>query len=152
MGLENLRMRESNFFEMIKIPYFKHESSFDWFKIIILHYFFKVRRYYTVLCGKEIVGYCFFHRKNMKIFYIGYFIKPEHRRKGYATKSVEMFSKIIFKNFYPNKLWAEIYIHNLFNSASSKLLEKNGWKREAVLKDYMNGKDLLIYSKINKKA
>lgn len=66
---------------------------------------------------------------------IGYWIAKEHWNKGLATAAVGTFSYIAF-NLFPflKKLTALVYTHNI---SSQKVLEKNNFKVEGLLRQHI---------------
>jgi ribosomal-protein-alanine N-acetyltransferase len=78
---------------------------------------------------------------------LGYWLAEPYWGKGIVTEAVKQMVDYGFKNFDITRIYARPYPHNL---ASQKLLEKVGFKKEAVLKNafFKNGEylDELIYS------
>lgn len=78
---------------------------------------------------------------------IGYMLHPEFHGKGYVTEAIE---KVVAFGFNNMKLHSIEAIIDPENSASAKVLEKNGFVKEAHLREneYYNGKflDTVIYS------
>lgn len=72
---------------------------------------------------------------------IGYWIGEEYWGKGIATKAVEKIVQYGFENFDIIKIFAGIFSNN---RASERVLEKNGFIKEAVLKKavFKNGEFL----------
>ena len=63
---------------------------------------------------------------------MGYMMMPEHSGKGIATKAVHLMIETTFKLRKYNRLSARVYRPNI---ASSRVLEKNGFKLEGVLRE-----------------
>ncbi|MDR1721933.1 MAG: GNAT family N-acetyltransferase, partial [Methanobrevibacter sp.] len=84
------------------------------------------------------------HCKNAEM---GYWIGENYQNKGYVTKAIEEIVEYGFKTFNINKIISKPFQLNI---ASHKVLEKNDFKLEAILKDnvYKNGKlqDELIFT------
>lgn len=78
---------------------------------------------------------------------IGYEIQPAQWRKGYALEAVHKVITYGFDIMGLTRIGAVVFIEN---TASSKLLEKVGFKNEGVLRNYMyqDGKsyDTYVYS------
>jgi [ribosomal protein S5]-alanine N-acetyltransferase len=84
------------------------------------------------------------YRKNVEI---GYFLSQEFWGKGIVTKAVRAATAYAFSRFDIVRVYAEPYADN---HGSRRVLEKAGFKCEAVFKNYVikNGiiKDSCIYS------
>jgi len=84
------------------------------------------------------------YRKN---FEIGYFLAEEYGGKGIITKAIKSATSYAFKEFDIVRIYAEPFASNI---GSRRVLEKSGYKLDAVLKNYVikNGiiKDSCIYS------
>lgn len=82
---------------------------------------------------------------------IGYMLLPEAHGKGIATEAIQLMIDYGFKNMKMHSLEAII---DPENSASARVLEKNGFVKEAHFKEneFFNGKfiDSAIYSLIEK--
>lgn len=89
------------------------------------------------------------YQKNCEI---GYWLGHDYWNKGIMTQVIHIMCQYIFQNYSVHKIYAEIYADNF---ASAHVLEKNGFIREAQLKDhiYKNGLyyDAEIYSLIGEK-
>jgi len=74
------------------------------------------------------------------LFEIGYRIKPSERRKGYTTEA----AGLILGHIFATRREVERIesVTDVGNVASQRVLEKNGFKREGVLKKrfYLNGR------------
>jgi len=82
---------------------------------------------------------------------IGYMLLPEFHGKGYISEAV---AKAVAYGFDTMKLHSIEAIIDPLNEASAKVLEKNGFVKEAHLKEneFYNGQfiDTVIYSILNK--
>ena len=82
---------------------------------------------------------------------IGYMVLPEYHGKGLATEAVKVVVKYGFEVMKLHSIEAVIDPDNL---ASARVLEKNGFVKEAHLKEneFFNGQflDSVIYSLLNK--
>ena len=82
---------------------------------------------------------------------IGYMVLPEYHGKGLATEAVKLVVKYGFEVMKLHSIEAVIDPDNL---ASARVLEKNGFVKEAHLKEneFFNGQflDSVIYSLLNK--
>lgn len=72
---------------------------------------------------------------------IGYMLFKEFKSKGYMTKAVSNVCKIAFQELNLKRITGLVYEPNI---ASRKILEKNGFTLEGIMKDAVN-KDLNIY-------
>jgi [ribosomal protein S5]-alanine N-acetyltransferase len=81
---------------------------------------------------------------------IGYFVGESFWNKGICTRAVNLMTEWIFKNTDIVRLYAGVFDYNV---ASQKVLEKCGYKREAVLEMaiFKNGKfcNEIRYARIN---
>ena len=81
---------------------------------------------------------------------LGYVLHPEHQSKGYASEAMKA---ILHYGFHTMKLHSVEANVNPNNEASIKLLERNGFIREAYFKEnyFFDGRflDSAIYSLIN---
>ncbi|TGC09728.1 GNAT family N-acetyltransferase [Methanolobus halotolerans] len=68
------------------------------------------------------------HRKNMEI---GYFLAEEYQGKGIMPGIIRCMTQYIFDNFDITRVYAEPFARNV---ASRRVLEKAGFRLEAVLK------------------
>lgn len=80
---------------------------------------------------------------------VGYWVAKPYWGKGIASEALKQFTELVFKNTDLIKLYASVFGENL---ASAKVLEKCGFKFEAVLEKVIfknnNIFDELYYSKI----
>ena len=87
-------------------------------------------------------NYSINHRAN-----IGYDLQKSHWNKGYITESLETIVKFGFEQLRVNRIEAEV-MHG--NYASEKVLEKLGFTKEGILRQWMfwNNKhfDMTMYS------
>ena len=65
---------------------------------------------------------------------IGYEIHPLYWRKGYTSEAIKEVLRYSFLELELNRIGAVVYLEN---EASSNLLEKLGFKKEGVLRDYL---------------
>lgn len=83
---------------------------------------------------------------------IGYEIHPEHWRKGYTSEAVFKVIQYGFDELGLSRIGAVVFINN---EASNNLLNKVGFQKEGVLRDYMyqNGRvyDTYVYSLLKNK-
>jgi ribosomal-protein-alanine N-acetyltransferase len=87
--------------------------------------------------------------ENKDIFEVGFWIYPEHQRKGYCTEAVQIILDYLFLNWNIHRIQCLTHPKNI---PSQKLLEKIGFVKEGVLRKYffMNGEwvDLIMYSRL----
>jgi [ribosomal protein S5]-alanine N-acetyltransferase len=65
---------------------------------------------------------------------IGYEIHPSYWRKGYTSEAIKEVLRYSYLELELNRIGAVVYVEN---EASSNLLEKLGFKKEGVLRDYL---------------
>lgn len=98
---------------------------------------------------KEIIGTIGFNAwlPKHKRAEIGYEIHPQHWRQGYTSEAVSEVISYGFDAMGLTRIGAVVFIEN---EASNKLLDKVGFQREGVLKNYMyqDGKayDTYVYA------
>lgn len=80
------------------------------------------------------------YRKNAEI---GYFVGEKYWGKGIATKAIGLVVTYIFQHFDIERIYAEPYAHN---TASRRVLDKNGFICEAILKKYVIKNNFLLDS------
>ena len=84
-----------------------------------------------------------------KIFTVGYTLSRFYQHKGYATEALKALIDYLFKELFAERIQAKVIPEN---SASCKLLERVGFKKEATLKKgafCKNGcVDVFLYSLI----
>ncbi len=77
---------------------------------------------------------------------IGYMLVPDHRRKGFCTEAVTMMVDYLFLDKEWQRIQALIMEENV---ASKRVLEKNGFKKEGVLRKVLFSvgrfRDLALY-------
>ncbi len=102
--------------------------------------------------GGEFVGGIGAHFKNDIHRYnaeLGYWIGEPYWGKGIISDSIKFFTNYVFSSYKVNRIYADVFSTN---PASAKVLEKNGFKKEASLEKavFKNGFfiDVLIYSKL----
>jgi ribosomal-protein-alanine N-acetyltransferase len=86
------------------------------------------------------------HRYNAEL---GYWIGEPYWGKGIISEAIKFFTSYVFSTYKVNRIYADVFSTN---PASGKVLEKNGFKKEASLEKaiFKNGFfiDVLIYSKL----
>jgi RimJ/RimL family protein N-acetyltransferase len=131
-------------------PYpYSVQDARNWLKLAI-EYNNDSTKYFAIEFDKTLVGSIGFvqkeniYRKNVEL---GYFIDKNHWGRGIASASIQLIVPYIFGHFDVIRIYAEPYAHN---TASRRVLEKNGFECEATLKSYVikNGVvlDSCIYS------
>ena len=65
------------------------------------------------------------------LYEIGYRTKPSERRKGYATEAVKLIVHFMFSTKNIERIESVTDVENM---PSQRVLEKNGFKREGVLR------------------
>ncbi len=99
----------------------------------------------------RLIGTCGFHNWNHRYYRaeIGYELSPEYWGNAYMKEAIETIIEYGFEHLDLHRVGALISPHN---KASSSLIEKLGFEREGVLKDYAySGQgfiDLTMYAKI----
>jgi len=78
---------------------------------------------------------------------IGYILVPNERNKGYATEAVKIMVDYLFLSKDIRRVQASINVKNI---ASQKVIEKNGFKKEGIVRQsyFARGewRDMLLYS------
>jgi RimJ/RimL family protein N-acetyltransferase len=86
------------------------------------------------------------HRYNAEL---GYWIGEPFWGKGIASTVLQFFSEYLFAHYKLNRIYGDVFSNN---PASAKVLEKNGFTKEAVLKKavFKNSffLDVWVYSKL----
>lgn len=72
---------------------------------------------------------------------IGYWIGEPYWGKGIATKAVRIITKYGFENFDLTRIYAGVFEHN---AGSMKVMEKNGYKKEAIFKKAIIKNDKIL--------
>lgn len=88
----------------------------------------------AVVCNGNIAGSIGVMTKEdvyRKSIEIGYFLGEQYWGKGIATKAVSLLLDYINTNFDVMRIYAEVFVHN---TASMKVLEKNGFHLEGIRK------------------
>lgn len=79
---------------------------------------------------------------------IGYVFHRSYWNQGYCSKSIALLASYAFNNAHLRKLHARVVNANM---GSIKVLEKNGFTKEGLLKDYYNIEgnyyDLILFAK-----
>lgn len=104
------------------------------------------------ISGKEdgaFLGMLFFTDFKGRRAEIGYELEPEYRGRGIATASIISACEYAFENLNLKRVQAIVSVNN---KASQRALEKSGFLREGLLKNYetrsdMTAEDMYIYSK-----
>ena len=111
----------------------------------------KVFAFAIVYNGKCIGSISVTRQENIhfKTAELGYYIAEEYWGKGLTTQAVKEVCDYVFSYSDIIRIFAEPFI---YNAASQRVLEKNGFNCEGVLKNnaYKNGKivDMKMYAKI----
>jgi RimJ/RimL family protein N-acetyltransferase len=135
------------------IPYpYKLKDAKDWVKKCLS----RTRKkeltdiVFSIVIKKEVVGAVGLH----DISYghkaeIGYWLAKKHWGKGLATEVAKEITKICFNKLKLKRVTAKVYLPN---KASARVLEKNGFKLEGILRrdSEKNGKlhDVYLYAKV----
>jgi ribosomal-protein-alanine N-acetyltransferase len=108
----------------------------------------------TIKGSKKLLGIIGFYRTKHEHFRseIGYMLLPEIHGKGIASEAVKI---VVDFGFNEMKLHSIEAVIDPKNGASERVLQKNGFIKEAHLKEneYYNGEfiDSVIYSRLNTK-
>lgn len=111
----------------------------------------KVFAFSIVYNGKCIGSIGIFRQENIhfRTAELGYYIAEEYWGKGLTTQAVKEACEYVFDNSDIIRIFAGPFIHNI---ASQRVLEKNGFTCEGVLKNnaYKNGSivDMKMYAKL----
>lgn len=108
---------------------------------------------FAVIYNGEVVGSIGIFRQgniHYKTAELGYYIGEEYWGNGVCTQAVRLACEYVFNNTDIERIFAEPFAEN---AASCRVLEKNGFVLEGVLRKnaYKNGtfRDMKMYSKIN---
>jgi ribosomal-protein-alanine N-acetyltransferase len=102
---------------------------------------------------KEIIGTCGFHNwhKGFSRAEIGYEINKKYWGRGYAAEAINAMAYFGFNYMKLNRIEALTYPEN---EASAKVLAKNGFKQEGILREYAyfreKYQDLVMHSLLKK--
>jgi RimJ/RimL family protein N-acetyltransferase len=94
--------------------------------------------------NKKLIGGCGFQMKyksSVKTDEIGYWLARPYWNKGIITKVVNKLCEIGFKKFSLTRIEATVFIHN---DASSRVLEKAGFKNESTFRKSVKKGNKLI--------
>jgi ribosomal-protein-alanine N-acetyltransferase len=95
------------------------------------------------------VGFNLWNQKHKRAE-IGYELHPQHWGQGYASEAAAAVMAYGFNNLQLIRIGAVVFLEN---QASQHVLEKLGFQKEGVLKNYMyqNGKahDTFVYSSLS---
>lgn len=86
--------------------------------------------------SNKMIGHLYLARvepKEQLTWELGYIFNPAYQRKGYASEASAALTEYAFENFEVHRIMARC---NPDNTASWKLLEKIGFKREGHFKKY----------------
>lgn len=127
--------------EMVKwtlnIPWpYKKEHAIKWIRAT--HYGIKKRKEYSFaivlkdenkLIGAVSLMHIDWKHKNAEL---GYWVGKKYWGKGYATEAVKLILKFAFRRLKLHRVWAGLFEENI---ASRRVLEKNGFKLEGILRE-----------------
>jgi len=109
---------------------------------------------FAILCDEKFSGIIGLkmqddvHRKSVEL---GYWVGEEYWGRGIATQATGLITAWAFKHLMINRIFARIFQHN---KASMRVLEKNAYVKEGVLKKaiYKNAQflDEYIYARLKK--
>ena len=87
---------------------------------------------YGIYINNEVCGYIGLHKihKNHKAE-IGYWLAKKYRNQGIMTLAIKKICKSGFKDLNLKRIWAPVFSYNI---ESKKVLEKNGFVLEGILK------------------
>jgi RimJ/RimL family protein N-acetyltransferase len=98
------------------------------------------------------IGFGFLKDVSRKTAQMGYWIGKEYWGKGIVTKCIGAFTEYIFSNFDVIRIQSPVFE---FNKPSMRVLEKNGFYLESVMKQsaIKNEKiiDMMLYVKLREK-
>jgi [ribosomal protein S5]-alanine N-acetyltransferase len=161
--LRPVKIEDANFtFEMKKnkefrkhFPEFLLNDSLEQEKKLIKEYIKgkekKKEAMYVILANEEKVGSVEIYKANLKHKRgsIGYSIKKEFWRKGVGTEACELGLKKLKSEFGLHSVEATTHPKNI---GSQKVLEKNGFQKIGLMKDYYKVRnkyvDRLLYWKV----
>ncbi|MFH0868271.1 MAG: GNAT family protein [Candidatus Woesearchaeota archaeon] len=80
---------------------------------------------------------------------IGYWLGKKYWGKGIVTEAVKLVTNFGFKKLHLKRIYATVFLKN---KASARVLEKNGYKREGIMRKFhlKDGKflDAILYAKV----
>lgn len=130
---------------------FSDSEVHEWIEKNLLRYKNDGYSYYAVLRKEdnEFIGVSGPLNENIndeKFIGIGYILRKEHTKKGYATEIVNAIMKYIFDNFETDTVVAQIRTNNV---DSIKLAERLGMKPTFTYHKKYKGKDMphIVYKK-----
>jgi RimJ/RimL family protein N-acetyltransferase len=107
------------------------ERERKWLKEVIKNYGKKKPDFYVlaITLDNKLIGNLIAEKFNYnnKTLELGFWIGKSYWGKGYTTKALKLFLRIIIKKFKPKKIFA---YHKKNNPASGRVLEKAGFKLE----------------------
>lgn len=135
------------------IPYpYGRKDARKWIKEKLKEYESKKPKnlVFGIEIGKEVVGVVGLHNIEEKHkAEIGYWLAEKYWGAGIMSKAVELATEFAFKKMGLRKIYASIFC---FNKGSMRVLEKNSYKLEGVLKKHLRKDnkviDLYFYAKI----
>ena len=141
--LDNLR-------DGLPFPYTENDAK-DFINAMLNSDKEKVFSFAIVYANRCIGSIGVFRQENIhsKTAELGYYISEQYWGKGLATQSVKEICEYVFVNSDIIRIFAEPFI---FNVASQRVLEKNGFCCEGILKNnaFKNGRvaDMKMYAKL----
>jgi ribosomal-protein-alanine N-acetyltransferase len=140
-----------NFLNDFKIP-FKEKNAENFITEASKYYLENPKIVFVIDIDGLAVGYIggnFNLRKNF-IFRFGYWLGKKYWGKGITSEATKIYTKYIFKTFKKiQRIETTVF---LWNEGSKRVLEKNGFKLEGILRKnhYQNGKilDEYVFSKL----
>ncbi|MBM7702833.1 GNAT family N-acetyltransferase [Metabacillus iocasae] len=89
----------------------------------------------------ELIGTIGFHSKSSlhKRAEVGYELHPAHWEQGYASEALDAVMIYGFAHWQLNRIGAVVFVEN---EASHRLLQKKGFQREGILREYMVQDDI----------
>lgn len=103
----------------------------------------------VIKASDQVIGTCGFHAysKANDRTEVGFEINPVYQGKGYMTEALKCILDYGFENMGWHRIEGLVYPENI---ASQRTLEKQGFTKEGLLRDYMvfrkKHQDLLMYS------
>lgn len=135
-----------------RIPNPYTEESADWWLNMVGESDGKNAVFRKIVADGKIVGNISVEQKEdvyCKNLEIGYFLLPERCSKGIITEAVKKICEIVFRELDVIRITGRVYEPNI---ASRKVLEKNDFSLEGVLRNavFKNGEiyNLYIYGKL----
>ena len=104
---------------------------------------------FAITINEEVIGGIGFDQIQQHKAEIGYWLAKQYWNKGIMTEAARLATKFGFDNLKLRRVSAYVFLKN---NASARVLEKNGYRKEGLLRKYhlKDGKyiDAMLYAKV----